>query len=621
MKEKQTTKSSSETNVRGYIVSRETILSGTNIKPMYKLFRAENLSRTDSLYNAIYLTCHNKYEQSNAAVKPKYANIHQHPIAWAHDKLKLYRHNKWSYAIKLLDGTAKIIRGMSSVKKKALASLNRIKRIPKSLDNSIRATKTLVRICAGALVPFVAIVLTAYTVFAISGSVKNDEYSIGVYIDGEYVGNTLNLSEIVNLKHAYESSLTTRYGTPVVLECKMEYLPQQLDKTTLIFSGDTSIFDTYLKNYTEHGYGLYIDNKLAAVTYVQKWFDDAVEECIAQQKSNYLAEHSVSEEEVDKFVYNNNITIIADNYPSSYFLTQSEVRRLFALPEIAEQDNDSAMYSNNSNNLANNNSDNSKNPFTSTLNLDYSNLETRPSSSNNGENTGIGLDSSILSGAVSIDIATTRDETVRQTVPYDTEYIYDETFPEGMRRLVSSGKNGQKAVYYKSTYNSSGKLVKQEVSGEEIIKKPVNKVIKVGTMELSEEEKGIIPTGTYIWPYEGNISSYYGWRTLRGKYNFHVGLDIYGPYNEPVVAADGGEVIEVGYNRSYGNYVEIQHDEDTITKYAHCAKLLVEAGQFVAKGETIATLGSTGDSTGVHVHFEIIENGESIDPYPLLPER
>ncbi len=617
MKERSGSNTVKETNVRRYIVSRETILSGTNMRKMYKLFRADKLSITESLYNAAYLTCHNKYEQSNADVKPKYANIHQHPIAWAHDKIKLYKHNKWSYAIKILEGTAKIIKGTSTLKKKVFASLSKIKYIPRSLDNSVRAAKTLGRITSAILIPVIAVTLTAYTAYTISSTVKNDDkYSIGVYIDGQYVGNTLSLNEITKIKHDYESSLTTRYGTPVVLECKVEYIPQQLDTTTLISSGDNTIFDTYIKNYTQHGYGLYIDNKLAAVTYAQKWFDDAVEESILQQKSNYMAENSVSEREVDEFVYNNNISIIADNYPSSYFLTQSEVRRLFGLPEL-----EVAAYDEITEQNATKNSNNGKNPFTSTLNLDYSELETRPNS-NISENAGLGLDSATLSGAVSIDIATTRDETAYQTVPYDTEYVYDEDFPEGMRRLVSSGKNGQKAVYYKATYNSSGKLVKQEVSGEEITKKPTNKVIKVGTKVLSEEEKGIIPTGTYIWPCKnGDISSYYGWRVLRGKYNFHIGLDIHGPYDEPIVASDGGEVIEVGYNRSYGNYVEIQHDEDTITKYAHCAKLLVEAGQFVAKGETIATMGSTGDSTGVHVHFEIIENGVSIDPYSLLPER
>lgn len=617
MKEKQQSEQKKETNVRRYIVSRETILSGTNMRKMYKLFRADKLNRLESLYNAAYLTCYNKYELSNTDVKPKYANIHQHPIAWAQDKIKFNKHNKWSYAIKMLDGTAKVIKGAGVFKKRLVASFGKIKYIPTSLDNSLRAAKTLGRITSAVLIPVIAVSLTAYTAYTISSTVKNDgKYAIGVYIDGEYVGNTLSLNEITKIKHDYESSLTTRYGTPVVLECKVEYIPQHLDTATLIANGDNSIFDTYIQNYTQQGYGLYIDNKLAAVTYAQKWFDDAVEESILQQKSNYMAENYVSEREVDEFVYNNNISIIADNYPSSYFLTQSEVRRLFGLPELADEE-----YSEDAEQNASKNRNDGKNPFTSTLNLDYSDLETRPAG-NDSNNNGLGLDSATLSGAVSIDIATTRDETVYQTVPYDTEYVYDEDFPEGMRRLVSSGKNGQKAVYYKSTYNSSGKLVKQELSGEEITKNPVNKVIKVGTKVLSEDEKGIIPTGTYIWPCEnGDISSNYGWRVLRGKYNFHIGLDIHGPYDEPILAADGGEVIEVGYNRSYGNYVEIQHDEDTITKYAHCAKLLVEAGQFVAKGETIATMGSTGDSTGVHVHFEIIENGTSIDPTPLLPER
>ena len=128
----------------------------------------------------------------------------------------------------------------------------------------------------------------------------------------------------------------------------------------------------------------------------------------------------------------------------------------------------------------------------------------------------------------------------------------------------------------------------------------------------------MIPTGTYIYPYNGTLTSDYGWRQLRGQNNFHQGLDIYGPRGEPVVAADAGEVIEVGQNKGYGKYCKIQHDEDTVTRYAHCDKITVKVGDFVAQGDQIGTLGDTGNATGVHVHFEIIESGETVNPLDFL---
>ncbi|MBP5245513.1 MAG: M23 family metallopeptidase [Clostridia bacterium] len=91
-----------------------------------------------------------------------------------------------------------------------------------------------------------------------------------------------------------------------------------------------------------------------------------------------------------------------------------------------------------------------------------------------------------------------------------------------------------------------------------------------------------------------------------------------GTRGDPVVAADAGEVIDVGVTRGYGNYVLIRHDEDTVTRYAHCDTITVEVGDSVAQGSQIATLGSTGNATGVHVHFEIIINGSTVDPLPYM---
>ena len=85
-----------------------------------------------------------------------------------------------------------------------------------------------------------------------------------------------------------------------------------------------------------------------------------------------------------------------------------------------------------------------------------------------------------------------------------------------------------------------------------------------------------------------------------------------------MVAADGGEVIEVGSNKSYGNYCMIRHNEDIVTRYAHCDSITVEEGDLVGQGFPIGTLGSTGKVTGVHVHFEIIKNGVKVDPLPYM---
>lgn len=120
----------------------------------------------------------------------------------------------------------------------------------------------------------------------------------------------------------------------------------------------------------------------------------------------------------------------------------------------------------------------------------------------------------------------------------------------------------------------------------------------------------------FIWPHHGLITSYYGWRDG----SFHTGIDIDGNTGDPIVAAKGGTVTHAGWGWSgFGIYVVIDHGDGTKTIYAHLSEAYVEQGAVVAQGETIGALGSTGWSTGPHLHFEILVDGVEIDPLPSLP--
>ncbi len=128
--------------------------------------------------------------------------------------------------------------------------------------------------------------------------------------------------------------------------------------------------------------------------------------------------------------------------------------------------------------------------------------------------------------------------------------------------------------------------------------------------------------GTWLWPVPTNsyISSSFGWRTLYGMSDYHTGIDIASgsvPINgKPIVASNTGVVKTAIYSsRGYGNYVIIDHGGNNFTLYGHCSSLAVGVGDVVAKGQTIAYVGSTGNSTGPHLHFEIRLNGQQIDPY------
>lgn len=125
-------------------------------------------------------------------------------------------------------------------------------------------------------------------------------------------------------------------------------------------------------------------------------------------------------------------------------------------------------------------------------------------------------------------------------------------------------------------------------------------------------------------PVAGRLSSRFGSRPnapVAGVNGFHGGTDIAAPCGQPVRAAQSGTVVEAGTQGSYGKWILIDHGDGLQTGYAHSSQLLVSEGDYVATGTTIARVGSTGASTGCHVHFETRVNGESVNPVAFMSSR
>ena len=125
---------------------------------------------------------------------------------------------------------------------------------------------------------------------------------------------------------------------------------------------------------------------------------------------------------------------------------------------------------------------------------------------------------------------------------------------------------------------------------------------------------GNVPSG---WPTSGDISSPFGWR-WNGT-DFHPGIDIANDMGTPIVATADGVVTTAGWNGGgYGNMVDIDHGNGILTRYGHASEVVVHEGQHVKRGDVIAYMGSTGFSTGPHVHYEIHVNGETVNPASYL---
>lgn len=202
-------------------------------------------------------------------------------------------------------------------------------------------------------------------------------------------------------------------------------------------------------------------------------------------------------------------------------------------------------------------------------------------------------------------------------VQFDIEYTDSADMYQGDYKVTSPGTFGAADVVANVTY-INGTEIERTILSSVTLREPVTEHRIQGT----KERPTWYPTGTFRWPTTGRITSYFGARKSPGGIGStnHKGLDIAAPRGTPIYAADGGTVVFSGWMSGYGYTVRIRHDGTGFeTFYAHNSSLLVRSGQHVYKGQQIAKMGSTGNSTGSHCHFEIRYNGTPKNPLSYLP--
>ena len=162
----------------------------------------------------------------------------------------------------------------------------------------------------------------------------------------------------------------------------------------------------------------------------------------------------------------------------------------------------------------------------------------------------------------------------------------------------------------------NGKVVSTVKMFENVVKQPVQEVVVVGTKRDTSVSNVYISELGCIWPLKrvsGQIiTAYYG----DGRN--HKGIDIASPSGTPIYAAQGGTVVTSEYGGGYGHYVVIDHGNGYKTLYAHASKRLVSVGEKVSQGQVIALVGTTGISTGNHLHFEVQKDGVKLNPAPFI---
>lgn len=222
-------------------------------------------------------------------------------------------------------------------------------------------------------------------------------------------------------------------------------------------------------------------------------------------------------------------------------------------------------------------------------------------------------------GKFSIQLAT--DIVYTREIAYDITTEYDESQPSSYENVKTEGENGEEEVTVRTVYVDGVQTDAYETDSV-VIKEAVDEVVvkgsdssSEGTSSSSTSSSSSYGSGSFIWPvpYTHNITSEFGMRWGR----LHGGIDIAdgGVYGQPIVAADSGTVILAGnQGDGYGNYVIIDHGNGYKTLYGHMSSVAAYTGQQVSQGEVIGYVGSTGNSTGPHLHFEIRVNDVQTDP-------
>lgn len=194
----------------------------------------------------------------------------------------------------------------------------------------------------------------------------------------------------------------------------------------------------------------------------------------------------------------------------------------------------------------------------------------------------------------------------REAIPFDSKSVTDKALKAGARKLRQKGANGI-ALVDKNITILNGDVTDESVISSRILAQARDEITIVGAKQTA----GLLACTGFIRPSRGMLTSRFGRRWGR----MHTGIDLASPTGTPIDAANSGKVEFTGWKRGYGLCIVIKHGKGLETLYGHASKLFVKPGQSISKGQKIAAVGSTGDATGPHVHFEVRKNGAPVNPF------
>ena len=214
-------------------------------------------------------------------------------------------------------------------------------------------------------------------------------------------------------------------------------------------------------------------------------------------------------------------------------------------------------------------------------------------------------------------------ESEKQTLDEAKAQVEEEE--ANLEKLIDNKKHEIDAKEYDiSNKEQAIKEYEADLAEQNAVISALEAAVKEQKKKLLEESGNVITYdgGMFAWPAPKytRVSDDYGWRThpILGVQQFHNGVDLAAPAGSPIVCAYDGEVVAASYSSTMGNYVMVNHGDDLYTIYMHASAVYVSTGDKVIRGEKIAAVGSTGRSTGNHLHFSVRQSGDYVSPWKYL---
>ncbi len=593
----------------------------TGFGELYRHFRNNELGKADSLYNALFIVA-----QENIAydvkVKQRYKFLFRHPTGWFRkDEEHLIARGIWHYVFGLLLKVPMFLLSLSLLPSKIRRFFTRAS---EGFDSAVYSGEAF----GGTIKRFGSLLLVVVFALLTCSYIKYDNSAVVTYefyIDGEKLGYVKDSETYFSALELAEESLSNKLGVKYKVpdDGSIKYKVAMVRNPGYVseFEIEKAIIDSTTEKYLATGYGLYIDETLVAVSGSRMITDRIISDTLEFYNELYSGTKNANQ----LLSFSNSVTVAEVTVPKKMIKTEDEIREKLGLGALS-QVSDLLLQDKSLDNLQL--LDNGL-PVIETITTDdiISNLpedtvyykESITDDATQGAGTGVEAEDAVNQedDIAILALKTTSIRTFNEIMPCEVEYIFDDTILEGRKIVEIAGVDGIKRATYEISYVNDEEI-SRELKEEVVIRASKPKRVKVGTRKPTEQELETSPTGTFIKPCEGTTTSAFSGRTLFGNYEFHGALDISNNIGTPIYATDGGEVVYVGWNGTYGKCIIIDHGDGMESLYAHLNSYDVTLGDRVGQGWKIANMGSTGRVTGPHLHFEIRVDGVKQDPQDYL---